>query len=184
MKKITTLFLSALLLPVVILAQSQATNNLQKKFENSFSLYFYKNTLRMLNQEDNKEFDELVKNIDKMKFVMIDKTENKFSAVDYKKLLKSYSAEEYDEVMTSRFDGKNFDIYLKDQKGSTLGTVMLVNDSSKLFVLDILGTIDVSKASKFFTSLNESSELGQKLKSFMAKDEKTKKKKSKEVVVD
>jgi hypothetical protein len=114
---------------------------------------------------------------------MLDKGENKFSTQDYSKLIKSYSSEAYEEVMTSRFDGKNFDIYLKDQKGSTLGTVMLVNDSSKLYVLDIIGTIDVSKASKFFSTLNESSELGQRVKSFMSKDDKDKKK-TKEVVVD
>jgi hypothetical protein len=164
-------------------AQSQTTKDLQKKFEKSFSLYFYKNTLRMLNQENSPEFDELVKNIEKMKFIMLDKGENKFSTQDYSKLIKSYSSEAYEEVMTSRFDGKNFDIYLKDQKGSTLGTVMLVNDSSKLYVLDIIGTIDVSKASKFFSTLNESSELGQRVKSFMSKDDKDKKK-TKEVVVD
>ncbi len=183
MKKYPVLALLALVLPLQLLAQSQVTNNLQKKFENSFSLYFYKNTLRMLNQDDSKEFDELVKNIEKMKFLMIDKENNKFSAADYKSLLKSYSAEEYEEVMTSRYEGKNFDIYLKDKKGSTLGTVMLVNDSSKLYVLDILGTIDVSKASKFFSTLNESSELGQKLKSFIARDDKKKTKKD-EVKID
>ncbi len=165
-------------------AQSETTKDLQKKFENTFSLYFYKNTLKMLNQDNSKEFDELVKNIEKMKFLMLDKIENKFSAQDYKKLLKAYGSEAYEEVMTSRFNGKNFDVYLKDKKGSTLGTIMLVNDSTKLYVLDILGTIDVSKASKFFSTLNESSELGQKLKSFMTKDDNDKKKKSKEVDVD
>jgi hypothetical protein len=153
-------------------AQSTTTIQLHEKFEKAFSLYFYKNTLRMLNQTNSKEFDELVKNIEKMKFLIVDKATMKFTAHDYKKLLASYHAEAYEEVMTSRYGGKNFDIYLKDQKGSTLGTVMLVSDSSKLYVLDILGTIDVSKASKFFTTLNESSELGKKLKSFMANEEK------------
>ena len=37
------------------------------------SLYFYQNTLRMLNQTENKEFDELIKDIEKMKFLMIEK---------------------------------------------------------------------------------------------------------------
>jgi hypothetical protein len=175
MKKYS-IFIILVALSFQLSAQSEATKKLQARFENSFSLYFYKNTLRMLNQDNNPEFDELVKNIEKMKFLMIDKGNSKFSTADYKSLLKSYSSEEYEEVMTSRFDGKNFDIYLKDKKGSTLGTVMLVNDSSKLYVLDILGTIDVSKASKFFSTLNESSELGQKVKSFLAKDEKKAKK--------
>jgi Domain of unknown function (DUF4252) len=81
--------------------------------------------------------------------------------------LKEYSAESYEEIMTTRFQGKNFDIYLRDKKGSTLGTVMLVNDSTSLYVLDILGTIDVSKATQLFSTLDESSDIGKKIKSFL-----------------
>jgi Domain of unknown function (DUF4252) len=106
-----------------------------------------------------------------MKFLMIDKSKMQFATADYKKLLKEYSAEAYEEIMTTRFQGKNFDIYLKDKKGSTLGTVMLVNDSTSLYVLDILGTIDVSKATQLFSTLDESSDIGKKIKSFLDSDD-------------
>jgi hypothetical protein len=76
--------------------------------------------------------------------------------------------------MTSRHEGKNFDVYLKDKKGDPLGTVVLVNDSSSLYVLDILGTIDVSKVSKLVSAIDQSSDIGQKIKSFLNKDEKSK----------
>lgn len=166
MKKLSSIFFIALF-PLAAFSQSETTQALQKQYEDAFSLYFYKNTLRMLNQTDSPEFDELVKDIEKMKFLMIDKIKLKFADTDYKKLLTRYSAEAYEEIMTTRYKGKNFDIYLKDKKGSTLGTVMLVNDSTSLYVLDILGTIDVGKATKLFSAIDESSDIGQKIKSFI-----------------
>jgi len=129
----------------------------------------------MLNQSGNKEFDELVKNIEKMKFMMVDKAENSFATADYKKLIKDYKSETYEEIMTMRHEGKNFDIYLKEKRGSTVGTVILVNDSTNLYVLDILGSIDVGKATKLFSTLNESSEIGKSLKSFVDQNGKGKK---------
>jgi hypothetical protein len=173
MKKILFQLLLSLA-PGLLIAQTETTQALQKKFDDSFSLYFYKNTLRMLNQTDNKEFDEMIKNIEKMKFLVINKSKTNFGAVDYKKLIRDYKSETYEEAVTSRYQGKSFDVYLKDKKGSTLGTVVLVDDSTSLYVLDILGTIDVRKASQLFSTIDQSSDIGQKIKSFMSKGEKGK----------
>ena len=159
---------------VVVFAQSKTIEELQKKLKDPFTAFFYKNTLRMLNQSDNKEFDEMVKNIEKMRFLMITKEKENFGPEDYKKLKSSYLAETYAPIMTSRHEGRNFDIYLRDKKGSTLGTVVMVNDSTNLYILDILGTIDVRQASKLFSSIDENSEMTQKIKSFMAGDKQPK----------
>ena len=182
MKKII-LILLVCSVPGSMIAQTETTQALQKRFADSFSLYFYKNTLRMLNQADNKEFDELIKNIEKMKFLVIDKSKTNFATADYKKLVHDYKSETYEEAVTSRYQGKSFDVYLKDSKGSTLGTVVLVNDSTSLYVLDMLGTIDVRKASELFSTIDESSDIGQKIKSFMSKDEKHKGEFRKEVQI-
>jgi hypothetical protein len=149
---------------VTVLAQSKTTQALDDRFE-GLSLYFYKNTLRMLNQTDNKDFDELIRNIEKMKFLMIDK-EDKFGKGEYKKLVSDYQAESFEPIMTSRYQGKTFDIYLKDKKGSSMGTVVLVNDSTSLYVLDIIGTIDITKASSLFSAIDESSDIGKQIKNF------------------
>jgi hypothetical protein len=53
------------LLPLIGFSQTKTTVDLDKKYD-GLSLYFYKNTLRMLNQKDDKEFDELIKDIEKM----------------------------------------------------------------------------------------------------------------------
>jgi hypothetical protein len=156
----------AVLCSIVSLAQSKTTIDLEKKFEGSLSLYFYKNTLRMLNQKEDKDFDALIRNIEKLKFLMIDKTSNGFGEKDYQSLLSGYKKESFEPAVTSRFDGRTFDIYMNDKKGSSTGTVMLVNDPNNLFVLDMIGTIDPSKAGALFSALDGSTDIGQKIKDF------------------
>lgn len=158
--------MTLLLAATGIRAQSKTTEALQKRFEGSLSLYFYKNTLRMLNQQENREFDELIRNIEKMKFLMVDKTAVGFESNDYRELVDDYTAESYEVIVTSRMDGRNFDIYLRDAKGTKPGTVVLVNDSSSLYVLDIVGTIDVSKAGALFSAIDNNTDIGKRIRGF------------------
>jgi len=161
------------------LAQTRTTDELDKRYE-GLSLYFYKNTLRMLNQKDDKDFDALVKDIEKMKFMMIEKAKSSFTDADYQKLKKGYQSESYEEMMTSRFMGKNFDVYIRSKDGHVKGTVILASDSSNLYVLDILGRVALDKATSLFSTLNQSSDIGKRIKDFVGGDDKNKEKKKEE----
>ncbi len=163
----------------VVFGQTKTTTALDEKYE-GLSLYFYKNTLRMLNQTDDKEFDELIKDIEKMKFMMIDKAEAKFGNEEYSKLIAGYKAESYEEMMTSRFEGRKFDVYLREKDGDIKGTVIIANDSSSLFVLDILGKIALDKAPALFKTLDSSTDIGKKIKDFTGQNDKEEGKKSDE----
>ena len=50
-RSITLTLLTLLLLPLVTRAQSSTTEALRKKHSDALDLFFYNNTLRMLNQE-------------------------------------------------------------------------------------------------------------------------------------
>jgi Zn-dependent metalloprotease len=174
MKKIISLLAIFSVISAIAFSQTKTTEDLDKRFEDGLSLYFYKNTLKMLNQTDSKEFDELIKDIEKMKFLMIDKTKDKFSSADYKKLLSGYQGEAYEEMMTSRFQGKNFGVYIKEKSGDVKGTVILASDSTNLYVLDIVGKIAINKATDLFKTIDESTDIGGKIKDFMSHDDKKK----------
>jgi hypothetical protein len=143
-------------------AQSKTTETLHKNNAEALSLFFYNNTLRMLNQKDDPEFDALIKDIQKMKFLMIDKNQ----AFNYKALVKDYKTELFEEVMTSRLEGKNFDIFVREESGKTRGMLVLVNDEKNLYVLDIVGSIALNKVTKLYNTLGESSDIAKKIKSF------------------
>ncbi|MEP6734769.1 MAG: DUF4252 domain-containing protein [Chryseolinea sp.] len=152
-----------------LMAQTKTTENLHKTYSDALSFYFYNNTLRMLNQTDDKAFDELVKDIQKMKFLMIDKG-SKFGSSQYKTLISEYKAESFEEIMTSRYQGRNFDVFLKDKDGKTEGMVVTVNDSTSLYVLDIVGSIAVDKVTTLFKTIDQSTDIGEKIKDFIKKD--------------
>lgn len=164
--KLKKLFIILLIsAPILAIAQSNTTNALEKKYD-ALAIFFYNNTLRMLNQSDDKAFDELIKDIEKLKFLMIKKTGN-FGVNEYKKVISDYKAETFDEVMTSRFDGKNFDILVKEKDKKTKGMLVLVNDAENLFVLDIVGSLALNKVTELYKTIDGSSEIGKKIKAFV-----------------
>ena len=85
------------------------------------------------------------------------KKDNNFGTADYKKLVSSYKKESFEEIMTSRYEGKSLDIYLKE--GKDRGMVVLVNDSTNLFVLDIVGQLALNKVTKLYSVLDDSQDI-------------------------
>lgn len=145
-------------------AQTKTTELLDEKHEGT-TLYFYKNTLRMLNQKEDKEFDEMIKDIEKIRFVMIDRNAEKFGNTEYKKLKDDYTKKEsYEEIMTGRLEGRNLNIFVRETNGKVKGTIIMASDSSNLYVLDILGKIALEKAGSLFKMIDENSDVARKIK--------------------
>jgi hypothetical protein len=167
--KSTAWILFLLLTAAQSMAQTKTTEDLDAEVD-GLSLYFYKNTLRMLNQGDSKEFDEMIKDIEKMRFLLIDRVEEELDAKAYKDLKAKYKKESYEEVMSSRMEGKTFDVYIREVGGDVKGTLILASDSTQLFVLDILGKVALDKIPAFFNALDESSDIGKRVKEFMDVD--------------
>lgn len=161
----------AWLIPAFSCAQSTTTEALHKKHSNALALFFYTNTLRMLNQDEDKEFDALIKGIEKMRFLMIKKKDTEFGGTEFKELVADYKAESFQEIMTSRHEGKTFDIYMKEKEGKTSGMLVLINDADNLFILDILGTIALDKVTKLYSTLDKNADIGSKIKAFAGGDE-------------
>jgi hypothetical protein len=149
-------------------AQSKTTEALNKKYD-SKAAFFYHNTLRMMNQKEDPAFDALIKNIEKIKFLMIRKDPNSF---DYKKLVQEYRSESFEEAMSSRHEGKSFDIFLKEKNNKTTGMLVLVNDDSTLMVLDIVGSIALDQVTKLYNTIGESSDMAKMIDDFIGNPKK------------
>jgi Domain of unknown function (DUF4252) len=163
--------LTFILVTFIAQAQSKTTQKLQSEYEDSFSLFFYNNTLRMINQSEDKEFDDIIRDIEKMKLLIIRKNAGGF---DFKRIVQDYKQEAFEEIMTSRHEGKNFDIYLKEKEGKTKAVVVLVNDDENLFVLDILGSIAPAKVAKLYSVMDQSADIGNRVKRFIDRDKENK----------
>lgn len=168
MKNILTL--SFLFLVSVCLAQTETTNSLDKDY-GSRTFFLYNNTLRMINQKGDKSFDELIKDIEKMKIVWVNKKEKNFGATQYKKLVAGYKSEKFEEIMNTRYEGKSFNAYVKEKDGDTKGMVVTVDDGENVYVMDIVGKIALNQITSFFSTLDKSSDIGQKINGLMNKQE-------------
>lgn len=144
------------------MAQSETTEALQKKYD-AQAFFFYNNTLRMLNQKNDASFDELIKDVEKMKFLMIKKTA---ADLDYKRVVGDYKNESFEEMMSSRHEGKNFDVFIKEKNNKTTGMLVLINDSTNLLVMDIVGRIALNNVTKLFQTLDDSADFGKKIREF------------------
>ena len=137
------------------MAQSETTNDLSDKYENAFTLFFYQNTLQMINQTDNEEFAALIENIEKMKFLRIGKEAHNFTKEDYGQLVSSYRKEAFDDLMTMRHEGMDINVFIKEKKGITEGLVVLMEDGESVSVLDIKGSVPLDQIAKLASRMSE-----------------------------
>lgn len=148
-------------------AQSKTTLAAQDKYSDAMDFFFYNNTLRMLNQKEDPAFDELIKDIEKMKLLIIKKDAETFGADGYKKLVGDYKQESFEEIMTSRVDGKSFDIFIQEKDGKTKAMLVLVNAEESLYILDIVGRIALNKVTSLYQTIDGNSDIGKQIKSFI-----------------
>jgi hypothetical protein len=151
------------------LAQTETTNEFDRMYS-SRTFFLYHNTLRMINQKGDKELDELIKDIEKIKIVWVSKKDKNFGAEQYKKLAAGYKAEKFEEILNSRYEGKTFNAYINEKDGDTKGMVIVVDDGENLYVMDIVGKIALNQVTNLFSTLDNNSDIGQKFKSMMNKN--------------
>ncbi len=166
----TILAVAFLFITSICLAQTETTNEFDRMYS-SRTFFLYNNTLRMINQKGDKAFDELIKDIEKMKVVWVSKKNKNFGAEQYKKLVAGYQAEKFEEIMNTKHEGKSFNAYIKEKDGDTKGVVITVDDGENVYVMDIVGKIALNQITSFFSALDNNSDIGQKFKSMMNKQQ-------------
>ena len=157
MKRILSL-LCCLLLWVggsAVQAQSKTTQAFHKDHEDAFTLFFYNNTLKMLNATENEAFNELVDDIDKMKLLRIDKSAAAFSKEDYKQLIKDYQKESFESLMNVKQKDMRFDVYIKEKDNITEGLVVLIDEGTNLSILDIKGAVPLDRLAELFETVSK-----------------------------
>lgn len=147
MKKIALLLLT--FIPLLVNGQSETIQKWHDKYEDAFVMFFYNSTLNMLNMQDSEEFTKIVKDIDKMKLLRIDKESNNFTKDNYKELLADYLDEDFEELMTMKSGTANINALIKEKNGVTKGLVVLINDNSSVTIVDLKGSVPLNQIGSF-----------------------------------
>ena len=155
MKTKGVLTLMAVLLAMTATAQSQTVKRLHSQYEGAFHLFFYKNSLRMLDVGEIPSFNELVKNIDKAKWLSIDKSKHAFTKENLKKVTNEYLEETFETLLKFRQDGTDLHVMIKEVDGEAEGLALLVDEKTRFSVLDVVGSASVEQIVALYQAVKQ-----------------------------
>lgn len=144
---ITTL---TLFLSLSAFAQSKTVGQFMKKHEPSASFYLYPSTLRMINRDNNPDYQQLVRHIEKVSFLTFEKGSQPISKTKVRELQQALAGEQYEELMSFRDAGNQVYIYAKGDEPEAY--VSLVDNEEALMLFDMLGAPDLPSLMKLVQS--------------------------------
>ena len=138
-----TLLISTLTLffSVTAFAQSKTVSRFIEKQDPSASFYLYPSTLRMINRENNPDYQQMVRHIQKLSFLTYEKGALDLSKDKISSLKKELAGEQYEELMSFRDAGNQVYIYAKDEDPEAY--VSLVDNEEALMLFDMQGAPDL-----------------------------------------
>jgi hypothetical protein len=140
------LLLYILLLNTVGLSgQSKSITRFRSDFKENSNMFFYRSTLKMLNTENNPELADLLDEIEEIRVLNYEKTQQRFTRDDISALKNKLREEDYNSLMIINESGNNIELYNRQKRGKTVGFVAFVENTEKLVLIDLIGNIDVKK---------------------------------------
>ena len=122
-------------------SQSKTIQELKDSNSVQIGFHFTPSTLRMLNLQQDPAFDELIKGVERMSFLVM--KPDKFSPNTYFETADKLMTEEnYEEYIIWDGDGDELQVFGKPKTKEMVG---LAKYQEKLFVFDLKGTIDLRK---------------------------------------
>jgi hypothetical protein len=131
-------------------AQSKTVARFLEKHTPSTSLYFYPSTLRMINRENNPDYQRLVRNIEKLSFLTFEKKSANLSSSDFQKLKNELASEKFEELFT--MDDKGNHIYVYALGNDPEAYISVVESDSSLMLFDMQGAPHLPSLMKLIQS--------------------------------
>lgn len=143
-------FLFSIVLTEKSNAQCDAVTALKDKNFIEMSLFFYPSTLRMVNLDNNEEFNRLIQDIDKLIFF---KMNQDFEAKDFYDLVKKLQFdEEMEEYIVVDGPSKKFYLLGREDPTETVGVAMIENQP---FVFDVAGSLELKEIPKLYEYISQ-----------------------------
>ena len=134
-------------------AQNSAVTDFKENHETALSLYFYPSTLRMVNIEQNPEFNEMIRQVKKARFFRMDS--GTVSKDDLNNLVSELTEDGFEEVMFVK--NKNMDLKVWGLETKNPELVIISKSDEELMLLEINGMINIAKIPKLAETFNQNS---------------------------
>ncbi|MDZ7608659.1 MAG: DUF4252 domain-containing protein [Cyclobacteriaceae bacterium] len=139
-----------LIFSALVNAQSSAVTEFKDNHETSLAMYFYPSTLRMINLNQNLEFNEMIREIKKARFFRLDSgavTPSELSALS-ESLIKSG----YEEMMVMK--SPDIDIAVLGLEKHIPEFVVISRKGDECMLLEVAGILNIAKIPKLMDAFN------------------------------
>jgi hypothetical protein len=143
MKKLFSLPL--FFLCIFALGQSKTIEKFREKHPEDQHIFLYKSTLGMLNNQQQPEFTELVKDIDKIIVLQYEKQKTSFDKNEILNLTKKLEDEGFVEIMILQEAENKINLYVKKKRNKTTGFSAVIENNNNLVLIDIKGSLDFTR---------------------------------------
>jgi hypothetical protein len=148
MKKVFILFFLAVTC-IIAAAQSKSIERFRKIHKEDQNVFFYSSTIKMLNTENEPEFADLIKDIDKVMVLLYEKEKHKFNTQEIIQLKNDLQREKYVPLLLINENNNTINLYKRDRKEKTVGFSAIVDNKERLVIIDVKGSIDFKKFIEF-----------------------------------
>ena len=156
MKKIA--FILLLILPGLAQAQSKVMRDLADDFPDAFVLMFYHSSLNMLNMDDDPDFARMIRDIEKIKVLRIDKAEDDFTNSALSSLMEALNDRGFEELMIIKSKDYDIGVYINEDDGDIEGYFLLMNEDENFTAIDVLGSMAVGDIGQLVDKIKDVNE--------------------------
>lgn len=132
--------------------QTRQTNDFHDAHPDAFSLFFYKSTIRMLDPTNSDEYFEMIKDIEKAKFLRLDDSD--VDEEEIAKFISDIKAASFEEGMTMRQGSGTANVFIRDSEGMRHGIIFIMKAEGEVFILDIVGQVQISRLMELTEKIN------------------------------
>ena len=152
------LLLIFLVIPTLLLGQSKVMRNLADEFPEARALVFYYSSLNMLNIEEDPEFAEMIKDIEKIKVLIVEKESTEVSEKVIPGLKAELTNYKFEELMTVRNKDYDIGVYIKEDDSDIEGFFFIMNEEENLIAVDLVGSMPVGDVGMLIDKIKQAND--------------------------
>jgi len=137
------ILIALIICPTLAFGQSKVMRNLAEEFPEARVIMLYHSTLNMLNIEEDEEYARMIRDIEKIKLLIVDKTTQKYSTTVIDDLKSDLSKYDFEELMTLRSKDYDIGVYINDDDGDIEGFFFIMDEEESLVAVDLVGNMPV-----------------------------------------
>jgi hypothetical protein len=157
MKIITILAFIAL--PLFSHGQSKVMRELGNDYPDAFVLMFYHSSLNMLNLDDDPDFARMIKDIEKIKVLRVDKDVDEFRKEDLTSLKAQITDQGFEQLMVINSKDYDIGVYILEDDDEIEGFFLLMDEDENFTAIDVLGSMAVGDIGQLVEKIKDVKDL-------------------------